>query len=154
MHWQKEFPLGIFSPESSGWTRLATDEYSGSLGTLWISGEPGSRRVGLQGNPGHANGNLGVVHGGVMLGFADVALGCAVADALGGTFCATAQLQYQFAGAARIADFIVCEPELVRKTSQMVFVRGLMMVEDRVVGSADAIFKVLDPEKMKRIKQG
>jgi len=110
--------------------------------------------IGLTASAALANENLGIVHGGALLTFADIALGIVVAEALGAANCATAQLQYQFVAAARAGNFITCEPEIVRQTSQMVFVRGLVKADGRTVGSADAIFKVLEPAKIGAIRAG
>lgn len=77
--------------------------------------------------------------------FADIALGVATVDALGGaTNCATAQLHHNFARAVRIGSVLVCRPEVVRRTSRLVFTLGLFTVDGDVVGSADAIFNVFE----------
>jgi acyl-coenzyme A thioesterase PaaI-like protein len=78
--------------------------------------------------------------------FADVALGFSVVKALGGPHCATAQLQLQFIAAGRTGEFITCRPEIIRRTSQLVFVRGLVGAGERIVASADGIWKVLEPK--------
>ena len=75
--------------------------------------------------------------------FADMALGCGASDALEGQPLVTAQLQYQFAGGVRMGKLITCEPELVRRTSQLVFMRGLIKADGVVVGSTEGIFKAL-----------
>jgi hypothetical protein len=43
---------------------------------------------------------------------------------------------------------------VVRKTSQLVFVRGLIEAGGRTVASADGVFKLLEPEKVDRLKAG
>ena len=73
---------------------------------------------------------------------------------IGSANCATVQLQFQFASAARADSFITCHPEVVRKTSQLVFMRGLIEADSRAVGAADAIFKILEPEKMEKLRSG
>ena len=40
---------------------------------------------------------------------------------------------------------------MVRRTSQLIFVRSLFEADGKTVGMADAMFKVLAPEKMEAI---
>lgn len=137
--------------EADGWVRLPTAHFSAAIGSTWMKGDVGARTVGLLAGEVTRNDHMGTVHGGALMTFADIALGVVTVDAIGAPSCATAQLQYHFAAAAPTGSFITCEPELVRKTSQMVFARGLVKADGKVVGSADAIFKVLDAAKLKRI---
>ena len=140
--------------KAEGWWKLPAGGFSAAVGEVWIGGDQGQRVIGLIAGADLGNENLGIVHGGALLTFADIALGIAVAEALGAAHCATAQLQYQFVAAARAGNFITCEPEIVRKTSQMVFVRGLVKADGLTIGSAEAIFKVLNAEKMGAIRAG
>jgi acyl-coenzyme A thioesterase PaaI-like protein len=134
--------------EAAGWRRLPTLRFSAAIGPTFMRGDPGAIEVALLAGAELANDNIGIVHGGALLTFADIAFGCAVAGEIGGAHCVTTQLQYQFTGAARVGDLITCRPEIVRRTSQLVFVRGLVMAGERVAGSADGIFKVLDGGKL------
>jgi acyl-coenzyme A thioesterase PaaI-like protein len=131
--------------EATGWRRLPTTAFSAAIGTTWVQGEPGARTVALLAHEGILNDYGQVVHGGALMTFSDIALGVGAADTLDGGGLVTAQLQYQFAGAARAGALITCAPELVRRTSQLVFVRGLIRADDEVVGSCDGIFKALKP---------
>lgn len=133
------------SLEEDGWEKLPTRVFSAAIGPTWVKGEPGNRIVGLLSDERIANDHMGTVHGGALMTFSDIALGVAVVDAIGGPNCATAQLQYNFVAAARIGSLITCEPEVVRKTSQMVFARGLVKADNVVLGSTEAIFKVFVP---------
>ena len=138
--------------EAAGWKRLPTIRFSAAIGPTWLRGEPNALEVAFLAGEELGNDSIGIVHGGALMTFADIALGAGAAAALGGAHFVTAQLQYQFAGAARVGDLVVCRPEIVRKTSQMVFMRGLLHVGDRVVGSADSIFKVLDTAKIESLQ--
>lgn len=137
--------------EAAGWRKLPTRHFSAAIGPTWMRGESGAREVGLVTSPEVANDHMGIVHGGAMMTFADIALGLAAAEALGEAAMATAQLQFHFTAAAPIGVLLVCRPELVRKTSQLLFVRGLFEAGGKTVGMADAMFKVLAPEKMQAI---
>lgn len=137
--------------EAEGWHRLPTRAFSASLGPTWMRGSPGAREVALVTGVEHANDHMGMVHGGVLMTFADMALGVAAADALEVPLMATAQLQFHFTAAAPMGVLLVGRPELVRQTSQLLFVRGLFEAGGKTVGMADAMFKVLAPEKMEAI---
>jgi acyl-coenzyme A thioesterase PaaI-like protein len=137
--------------EAAGWRRLPTRAFSAALGPTWVRGEPGAREVALVTGEAHANDHMGMVHGGVLMTFADIALGVAAADALEQPMMATAQLQFHFTAAAPMGVLLTARPELVRKTSQLLFVRSLFEAGGKTVGMADAMFKVLAPEKMDAI---
>ena len=137
---------------AEGWERLPTKQFSALIGETWMKGPPGSRTVCLIADDRAQNDHMGIIHGGALMTFADIAFGLAVADELGGAYCVTAQLQYHFVAATQPGQLITCQPEVVRRTSQMVFVRGLVKSGDRTVGSGDAIFKVLEPGKFNAVK--
>lgn len=136
---------------AAGWARLPTRHFSTAIGNTWVRGDKGAREVALFTTPGIGNDHMGMVHGGALMTFADIALGLAAAEALGQAAMATAQLQFHFTAAAPIGTLLTCQPELVRRTSQLLFVRGLFEAGGRTVGMADAMFKVLDSSKMAAI---
>lgn len=138
--------------EAAGWYKMGTRQFSAAIGTTWLRGEKGAREVGVFTAPDIANDFEGMVHGGALMTFADIALGLAAADALDPPLMATAQLQFHFTAAAPIGVLLTCKPELVRQTSHLLFVRGLFEADGKVVGMADAMFKVLNAEKMDAIK--
>lgn len=138
--------------EADGWTRAPTQKFSAAIGPTWIKlGERGPT-LAMIADDAITNENIGVVHGGALMTFTDIAFGAAVGWALNGVNCVTAQLQYQFASVAKVGALVTCQPEIVRKTSSMVFVRGLVMADDRIAGSADGIFKVLDADRLESLR--
>jgi acyl-coenzyme A thioesterase PaaI-like protein len=130
---------------AAGWQRLPTVAFSAIVGPTWQKGDAGRRTVALLAHEGIVNDYGQVVHGGALMTFADIALGVGAADAITGHSYVTVQLQYQFAGGVPAGSLITCEPELVRKTSSLAFVRGLIKADGETVGSADGIFKALKP---------
>ena len=133
---------------AKGWADLEVTHFSAASGPYWVRRDAEGVAVGLLSEEKHSNGHLGTVHGGVLMSFADIALGVRVTEAIGAPLCATSQLSFSFVGAAIIGSFITCRPELVRKTSQLVFVRGLFRAGDRTIGTADGIFSILDQAKL------
>ena len=140
---------------AEGWRRLPGVRYTAAVGPSWMKLQDGRPIVGLQAQEHLANDNLGIVHGGAVMTFADMALGVATAHATGGkSHFVTAQMQVYFTAAAQVGDFVTCHPEVIRKTSSMVFVRGLIEAGGRTVASVDGIFKLLDAAKFQGMKAG
>jgi uncharacterized protein (TIGR00369 family) len=141
--------------EAEGWQRLPGVRYTAAVGPSWTKLADGRPIVGLQAKDHLGNDNLGIVHGGAIMTFADIALGYAVAHATAGTaHFVTAQMQVYFTAAAQVGDFITCHPEVVRKTSSLVFIRALIEAGGRTVASVDGMFKLLDAAKIAAMKAG
>lgn len=141
--------------EAAGWRRLPAVRYSAALGPSWVIVRDGVLTVALQAQDHLGNDNLGIVHGGAMMTFADMALGCAVGHT--NDFKAnfvTTHLSVNFVAAGRVGQLITCNPEVVRMTSSLVFTRGLIEAEGKVLASAEGIFKRLEPVKMAALKAG
>lgn len=132
--------------EAAGWSRLPTTHFSAAIGPTWVRGGLGKRTVALVAHQGVVNDYGAVMHGGALMTFADMALGMGASDALEGQPLVTVQLQYQFAGGVKMGQLVTCEPELVRRTSSLVFVRGLMKADGEVIGSTEGVFKALAPK--------
>lgn len=141
--------------EAAGWRRLPAVRYSAALGPTYQIVRGGVLTVALIAQEHLGNDNLGIVHGGAMMTFADMALGSAVGHA--NNFqpnFVTSQLSIQLVSAGRVGQFITCNPEIVRKTRSLVFVRGLFEADGKVLASADGIFSILQPDKMAALKAG
>ncbi|MFT3930614.1 MAG: PaaI family thioesterase [Spongiibacteraceae bacterium] len=138
----------IATPESlkaDGWERVELGGFSGVAGPFWMRADNGRRSLGFIIEDRHCNNHLGTIHGGMVMTFADMGLGVAVSDVLGHNRCATLSLQTQFVSVARIGEFITCKAEIIRSTRSIVFVRGFIMAEDRIVASSDGMWKVMEP---------
>jgi acyl-coenzyme A thioesterase PaaI-like protein len=129
--------------QANGWTELNTSGFSEPFGPFWMRGTGEECEIGFTVGSRHTNTHMNTVHGGMLMTFADICLGYRVVLALGGRYCATAQLQLQFVSVAEIGEFVSCRPELIRRSSQLVFMRGLICADEKVVASADGIWKVL-----------
>jgi uncharacterized protein (TIGR00369 family) len=129
--------------EADGWKPMRLHAFSQAIGQTWRKGPRGKRLIALPSDERTANDHISIVHGGVLMTFADIALGLGVLDVLDGAQCVTVQLQCQFVAAAPVGSMITCEPEVVRQTSRLVFARGLIKAGDEVVSSAEGIFKIV-----------
>ena len=93
----------------------------------------------------HRHGNKrGVVHGGMLATAFDVALGNAGWHAAAQRPCATVNLNVQFIGALKLGEFAFIHAEIVKATRSMVFLRGTMKVGDRIIATADGVWKILE----------
>lgn len=93
---------------------------------------------------GEKHGNLvGIVHGGMLVTFADRALSICAMDAAEGAPCVTVEMSLHFVGAAKIGDVIVTAPEIVRKTSSLIFVRSTLTSGGKPLVAISGIWKVL-----------
>ena len=88
----------------------------------------------------------GVVHGGMLMAFADQALGLAAREATGGLLQATIQLDTHFIAPAVASEFITVRAEVVRRTRSILFMRGTLGVGARAVASSQGIWKVLSKD--------
>ncbi|MET0239646.1 MAG: PaaI family thioesterase [Sphingobium sp.] len=130
---------------ADGWLKFGGDmhAFSGNVAPFWFrEGDRGLSLL-LKIEARHCNEHLGTMHGGALMTFADIAGGFAVARALGHQRLATIQLQTHFTAAARQGDFVQCAVEIVRQTTDIVFIRGTMEANGRTVISFDGIWKVL-----------
>lgn len=130
----------------SGWQPRLTNDFSHFVGPVLEKLEDGRRIFAFQADQRHAN-DRGVVHGGMLVTFADQAFGELVLDSVGRKLCATIQLNTQFIAAVRIGDFVEGRGEIVRGTRSLVFVRGMLFVGERTVAAIDGIWKVLHTQE-------
>lgn len=128
----------------TGWEPIELAGFSASVGPLSMRGTGAEREVGFIAESRHANTNIGTVHGGVLMTFADIALGLGVVDVIGGRNCVTAQLQLHFVSTAKIGTLVSCRAEIIRHSRHLVFMRGLITSDGATVASADGIWKVLE----------
>ena len=119
--------------------------YNGTvLGKMLLRSE-GDHKARLRMFPGHAHSNLSnAIHGGVTLGFIDVAMFGAsrmfgLIDA--GT-AVTLDLSVQFIGAGVICQPLDAEVELLKETGRLLFMRGLVLQhENRIAAFSGTIRK-------------
>lgn len=83
-----------------------------------------------------------VAHGGALLTFADAAIGYALWNATDRAPCVTVSQQSNFLSSAAAGDLVRCRPEVVRKTREIVFMRADFRVDERIIFTATAIWKI------------
>lgn len=133
-------------PASAGWLPLPGDSFATLIGPLWyrpgVDGAPS--RFAMLADQRHTN-FLGVVHGGMLMSFADTALGVTVWETMGRQPCVTIQFGIQFLDSAQTGDFVESDVEVLRRSSTVVFVRGMLRCGARQVASVEGVWKMLRP---------
>ena len=122
-------------------TRLI-DPFEIHVGPVYEQGEPGAKRFGFRVDARHVN-MRGVIHGGMLMTFADAALGQAAWDACDHAACVTLNMQSQFLAPAKEGDWIEVAPVLTRRTRSLIFLRGDFTVDGAPIYSVSSVWKIL-----------
>lgn len=148
------FPLdkmtpAAFDPAAEGWVALTSDSYIGLVGPLWArptseETKPGQRRYGFLAERRHLNAN-GVVHGGMILSFADHAVGMTARSVNRTNRQATVQLDTQFLSGVEEGEFVEARCRMTRETKTLLFMAGEIVVGERPVATATGIWKIGPP---------
>ena len=85
----------------------------------------------------------GLVHGGILMTFADFALCLAATDHYQEESCSTVSFSADFVAAASRGEIITCTPSITRKTGSLVFVTGTLVADSTAVMTFSAVVKRL-----------
>lgn len=126
-------------PDHPGWSTWDIEGghcYNASIGRLLVKPDgPGRGRCRIF--PDAGQGNLGnVVHGGAILTFIDIAMfaGGQVAG-MSDTSAVTLDCSVQFIGAGELGKPLDAVVELLRETGRLVFYRGTVEQDERIVAA-------------------
>ena len=119
------------------------DPFEIHIGPVFERRENGVRSILLIADERHVN-MRGIVHGGLLMTLADLAIGQAVWDATDHATVVTVGMQSQFLKPAHVGDRIEVTPQIMRRTKSLVFARGDFMVGGEVVYTATSLWKVLE----------
>lgn len=129
-------------PAASGWSVYSESALTDLVGPLWQRTDGGASRLGFVARDHHTN-RRGVVHGGMLLMFADEAIGKAAYDANDRQPQATIQLDVQFIAPVEVGQFVEADAEVVRRTRSLIFMAGKLIAGDKTVATASGIWKVI-----------
>ena len=118
------------------------DPFEVFIGPVFEHGALGEKTFALPIDERHVNAR-GVIHGGMLMAFADCALGQAVWDVTGNAPSVTLNMQGQFLKIAKAGDVVLVKPELIRRTKAFVFMRGDFKVKDEPVFAVTSVWKLL-----------
>ena len=114
--------------------------FNAMVGPLYERRDGDAVSIGLVIEEKHTN-SRGICHGGALATLADLALGYAMLAKSGdkGSFL-TAHLSVDYAGAAKVGDWIESKVEIQRVGARMAFANCYLLVENRPIVRASAIF--------------
>jgi acyl-coenzyme A thioesterase PaaI-like protein len=131
-----------FDPASQGWRLMRGGAMPAGIGFPWAKRSGDHWRYGLLTTAEHAN-PQGVLHGGILMTFADHGLSMLAWEAAQRAPCTTIQLNTHFLAAVDPGAFVELSGEVTRATKGLVFVRGILSSGDRDVAAIDGIWRVL-----------
>jgi acyl-coenzyme A thioesterase 13 len=114
--------------------------FNAQVGPLYERRDGEAVSIGLVIAEKHTN-SRGICHGGALATLADLALGYAMLAKSGdqGSFL-TAHLSVDYAGAAKVGDWIESKVEIQRVGARMAFANCYLLVDNRPIVRASAIF--------------
>jgi len=131
-----------FDPAAEGWEAYTDDGFIGLVGTFWHKFEGETPRFVFRVEPKHHN-RRNVLQGGMLMTFADRSMGMTCWYANGKRPQATVHLDVHFVDAVQIGEWVEAHCKVVRRTRSLVFMSAELMVGDRVVGTANGVWKTL-----------
>lgn len=115
------------------------------IGPLYCRGEGAGLAIGLRAEAKHCNAR-GTVHGGILATLADVALGYTMAFSSDPpASLVTANLSLDFAGSAKIGDWIETEVDIQKQGSRLSFANCYLTAGGQRIVRASAVFLVSGP---------
>src|SRR6201995_4472082 len=132
----------VFDPAAAGWEAYEADGFVGLVGPFWSRPSGDSVRFAFMAEPKHHN-RRGVVQGGMLMTFADRSMGMTCWYANGRQAQATIQFDMHFIDAVQIGEFVEAHCRVVRRTRALVFMSGELKVGERLVATANGVWKTL-----------
>lgn len=127
------------------WKSRDLPGYIGIAGPLWTRKDDlGQWSYGLQITPSHLN-HLGVVHGGALTTLVDHAISTVAWEAAERNPCVTVQLDTHFLASVQLGQFAQAKACVTHRTSSLLFMRGHIMVGEKMVLTAQAVMKRQSP---------
>ena len=133
-----------FDPAAAGWEPYAHDDtgFVGLVGPWWMRKTGDSYEYAFLAADKHHN-RRGVVQGGMLMTFADRSMGMTCWYANERQPQATVQLDVHFIDAVQVGEFVEAKCKVVRRTRSLVFMSGELVVGERVVATANGVWKTL-----------
>jgi acyl-coenzyme A thioesterase PaaI-like protein len=131
-----------FDPAAEGWEAYSDDGFIGLVGPFWHKFEGDTPRFVFRVEPKHHN-RRNVLQGGMLMTFADRSMGMTCWYANGKRPQATVHLDVHFVDAVQIGEWVEAHCKVVRRTRSLIFMSAELMVGDRVVGTANGVWKTL-----------
>lgn len=125
---------------SAGWHNIRPGAFITLIGPFYMREDADRTRFCFRVSHKHDN-TQGRPHGGMILSFLDEALGLATHLARPTETFFTVGFDCQFIGGSVVGDLVVAETQVVGATKSIMFMRGSCKVGDKVIASANGIWK-------------
>lgn len=117
-----------------------TSPFLDLIGPFFQKREGDSLVIGLRIEPKHTN-SRGLAHGGVLLTLADIALGyCTAFSVEPPAALATASLSADFAGPARVGDWLTAHVDVQKLGGQLAFASAYLCVNGKRIVRTSGVF--------------
>lgn len=128
---------------TESWTEIADDGFIGLIGPIFSRPfKDGSQYFRLLTEKKHKN-RGGFVHGGMLMSFADRAMGTTARGHDATRAQSTVQFSIQFIRAVRIGDLVEIKCSVLRQTRSLVFMTSELRVGGEIVASATGVWKII-----------
>jgi len=134
--------IAPFDPTAAGWELYQDEGFVGLVGPFWTRQEGGKHLYAFKAEPKHHN-RRGFVQGGMLMTFADRAMGMTCWYANERQPQATVHLDVHFVDAVHIGEFVEAKCTVVRRTRALIFMNADLVVGPRVVATATGVWKTL-----------
>jgi acyl-coenzyme A thioesterase PaaI-like protein len=131
-----------FDPAAAGWEAYADEGFIGLVGPFWTRRSGDTHLYAFMAQPKHHN-RRGIVQGGMLMTFADRSMGMTCWYANERQPQATVQLDMHFIDAVQIGEFVEAKCRVVRRTRALVFMSAELVVGERLVATANGVWKTL-----------
>ena len=131
-----------FDPVAAGWDPDEDEGFVALVGPMWKRRSGETDRYAFVAEPKH-NKRGGIVHGGMLMTFADRAIGRTCRYVNEHQPQATVQLDMHFVDAVRVGEFVEARCRVRRRTRSLMFASAELTVGTRVVATANGVWKTL-----------
>ena len=138
-----------FDPAAAGWEPYGDDGFIGLVGPFWARPSGDSYLYAFKAEPKHHN-RRGVVHGGMLMAFADTAFGHAVSMHRKDHYWVTVRLVTDFLSAAKLGDWVEGTAEVMGIEDDIYTVKGRIWCGDRTIMTGTGVFKTLGKRPPRR----
>lgn len=131
--------LNIIIPPGYELSCMPDGGFAAVTGPLFVKETPNGPRFAFHAEPRHTNAR-DVVHGGMLMSFADQVLSLTVQRHIGTIDVATASLHCGFIASVRLGGLVEGGATLSRVGRMLIFVRGTLFCGERVVMNASGVW--------------
>ena len=131
-----------FDPAAAGWEPYTDEGFVGLVGPFWTRQSGDTHVYAFMAEPKHHN-RRGIVQGGMLMTFADRAMGMTCWYANERQPQATVQLDMHFVDAVQVGELVEARCRVVRRTRALMFASAELTVGMRVVATANGVWKTL-----------